>query len=58
MFGFEGLEPGKLVRPINHELPGLLFVEDPTHNGGWGNVGNFALNNLYEAEIVQVGHRN
>ena len=54
VFGFEGLEPGKLVRPVNHELPDLLLVEDPTHNGGWGSDSNFALNNLYEAEIVPV----
>ena len=59
VFGFEGIAPQQLVRPEDHEQPGLLFVEDPSLNGGWAAVpGSFALNNLYLAAIAEDGKIN
>lgn len=59
VFGFEGIAPQQLTRPEDHEQPGLLFVEDPSLNGGWAGVpDSFALNNLYTAAIVENGRIN
>lgn len=59
VFGFEGIAPQQLVRPVDHEQEGLLFVEDPSLNGGWAGVpDSFALNQLYRASIVENGRIN